>query len=569
MKIICNDKDVKSILESGFYLIPRFQRPYSWDRENIEDFWTDTIVESDSDYFIGPIVVYKNRDGSYGITDGQQRLTTITMVLCCIRNFLDENGFKDLAKGIHNFIEKPDVNNEKKYILKTETSYPYLQEYIQKFGKASVDMNQGSEEGFLKIAFEYIFNNIKESIESINSDSSISEANKKDQIKSKLIKFRDKMLFLKLIFIELEDEDDAYIIFETLNTRGKDLRISDLVKNLLTKYLRKANKDVDITKDKWNKMIEILDASQEDLSMDNFLLHFWLSTYEFTSLKKLYKLIKKRINKGNAKDFLDTLQEEVKRYREINEPTFRKFTKEELEIDFSLNALNLFKIKQHLPMILSIIREYDGSRLKLKYVKEILRSIEHFHFVFTAITSQRSSGGISQMYASYARQIRQANSQITKVESLRELAKKLRDKIPTYPEFQANFENIMYCRKYQKQKKLVQYILRKIYDKKYRMPGIPVDYSRMTIEHLAPENPSKNDNLTIEDVSKIGNLLYVDFDLNDKLKNKPFSEKLAILIQYQYPIDDIISNSTKWGKDEIDKRTKHLSEISYKSIWKI
>ena len=53
MKIRSIDKDIKDILESGFYRIPRFQRPYSWDRENIEDFWNDVIINADADYFIG------------------------------------------------------------------------------------------------------------------------------------------------------------------------------------------------------------------------------------------------------------------------------------------------------------------------------------------------------------------------------------------------------------------------------------------------------------------------------------------------------------------------------------
>ena len=77
MKITSIDKEVKQILESGYYRIPRFQRSYSWVGENIEEFWNDTIVDSDSDYFIGSIVVFKGREDTLGLVG--------VNVKCCVR----------------------------------------------------------------------------------------------------------------------------------------------------------------------------------------------------------------------------------------------------------------------------------------------------------------------------------------------------------------------------------------------------------------------------------------------------------------------------------------------------
>lgn len=126
MKINCIDKDILGLLQSGFYKIPRFQRPYSWDKDNIEDFWNDSIVESPKDYFIGSFVVFKSSNNVYGIVDGQQRLTTITIILCCIRDIFLEEGHKQLAEGVNSIIEKTDLRNEKQYVLQPESSYPYL-----------------------------------------------------------------------------------------------------------------------------------------------------------------------------------------------------------------------------------------------------------------------------------------------------------------------------------------------------------------------------------------------------------------------------------------------------------
>ena len=81
MKIESTDKEIRTILQSGYYRIPRFQRPYSWEKDHIQDFWNDIVIDSEDDYFIGSMVVYKQEKGYFGIVDGQQRLTTITIFL--------------------------------------------------------------------------------------------------------------------------------------------------------------------------------------------------------------------------------------------------------------------------------------------------------------------------------------------------------------------------------------------------------------------------------------------------------------------------------------------------------
>ena len=125
MKISSVDRSIEDILKSSFYKIPRFQRPYSWERENVEDFWNDVFVNSGPDYFIGSMVVFKPKGSDTAfVVDGQQRLTTITMLLAAIRNSFKENGFADLAAGIQSLIERRDINNQDQYSLQTETSYP-------------------------------------------------------------------------------------------------------------------------------------------------------------------------------------------------------------------------------------------------------------------------------------------------------------------------------------------------------------------------------------------------------------------------------------------------------------
>ncbi len=568
MKVNCIDKEVREVLESGYYCIPRFQRPFSWERENIEDFWSDTIVDSDSDYFIGSIVTYKGKPNTRNIVDGQQRLTTITMILCGIRNFFQNEKFVDLAKGVHKLIERPDISNSQQYVLQTETSYPFFHEHIQKFGIPDSEVEIGEEEMRLKGAFDLICGNINSVVDSVKMDASLSAEKKIEKIQNELSALRDRILSLKLIFIELDNEDDAYLIFETLNTRGKDLNVADLVKNHLTKLLRTRNANVDLPRDKWEKILVFFEESESDLKMDTFLHHYWLSSHDFITSKRLFKAIRKQVKKTNAKQFLSDLHKEANYYREIYEPSYRKWSKSEAKIQESLEALRLFNVQQPVPMLLSILREYHAKHLSLKNTIGILSAIEKFHFIFTAVTSQRSSGGISFMYALHARSLMHAENATAKIKVINELKSKLRSRIPSYIEFEASFIEIGYSHVFTKLKKLVQYILGNISN--HFSVGVAPDMEKMTIEHLLPQNPPdyliKPDD---KDVAQIGNLIYANDTINAKLSNKSFTEKKNILLKSNVPIDEYLKKASKWDTKAIEERTKHLAKLAYEKIWRI
>ena len=568
MKITCLDKQVGQFLKESFYRIPRFQRPYSWDRTNIEEFWNDAVVENEAQYFIGSFVVYDDKS-ALGVVDGQQRLTTITLLLCALRNAFEQQGHANLAKGIHGLIERTDIADQRFYVLQTETSYPYLQEHIQKFGdKPGAGSDAGPEEQLIKQAFEYFQTNVKDVVKAIELLPNLSSAKKRARIQDDLTRIRDKVLNLKLIFTALENDEDAYVIFETLNTRGKDLTLSDLVKSHLARLLKPTNKGVDLARDKWNQIHQTFEESQVELSVSTFIHHFWLSRYEYITEKKLYKALRKRIKASEASGFLDDLEKESVIYRYIYEPIARKWNKDEFEIRDSLRAMNLFRIKQQLPLILSVMRHYEDHALKAKHVRAILGAVENFHFKFTAIASQRSSGGISFMYALAARELHQAGIGEAKVKGLQEFQnKKLASKLPSYAEFEPGFMALRYSSQMTKQKNLVRYILTKIYQK--NSTGITIDPEQMTIEHLAPENPAKSSGLLPEQVASIGNLILVNQELNNKLANKGFSDKVEILNNAHVWVDAVVLDAKNWGAAEIESRAKLLAKDAYNNVWSV
>ncbi len=566
MKFSSHQKDLRTLLTSGFYKVPRFQRPYSWGREELEEFWADTIVEGDPDYFIGSIVVFIEAPGRYGVVDGQQRLTTITMLLCAIRDAFAQEGQPKSADGLHTLIEKPAVESSlPEYVLFPETSHPYFQEYIQKRDEPEVPEALGDEEKALKKAYEFVVAQVEAAISGIRDDSTLSDKRRATKIRAKLEDIRDKLLGLSLIFVELDDEDDAYLVFETLNARGKDLRVSDLVKNHLTRHLKKKTKTVDTVRERWMKVLQTIEGSGASITVDSFIHHHWLSTRDFVSTKKLFKAIRKRVGKAGASAYLDVLVSESRLYRDIFEPLSGTWQKTETAIRDSLRALNIFQVRQATPLALSLLARLREGCLKPKHVADALNAVEVFHFQFTAIASQSSSGGLSMMYAKYARLIREATDAERCVRVIRDLKNALKGRLPSADEFDAGFLALRFSDMYTKDRKLVRYTLGRLARK--GLNSKVLDYEQMTIEHITPQSSTV---VSTDKIANVGNLILVDAELNNKIANKEFNKKKPRLERAtDVWVDEELARATTWEEAEIDGRAKFLAKQAREKVWRI
>jgi hypothetical protein len=565
VKIESKDTDIESLLVGSYFNIPRFQRPYSWDDENINEFWNDVVVNQTEDYFIGSMVVYKKEKQQFGVVDGQQRLTTITILLCVLRDYFLELNAVNLAQGIHQLVERKDRTNKNAYVLKTETSFPYFQEHIQKYDEdPGVDVDIQIEEKNLKNSHKLFTKLVGSMLYAIDQDASIASEEKSNIKVNKLRNLSDAVLNLNLIFITLENEDDAYLIFETLNTRGKDLALTDLVKNHFSKHL-KAKGAVDHARMNWEKMLDTIHNSSSDISSDNFIYHFWSSRYEAVPLKKLFPKVKKVVTKAKAKAYLDSLLSDSKIYRSIHESNF-EWTKNEVEAADSLAALQMFKLSQPTPATLSLVRAYRDKKIKYAKLRDALSSIEKFHFVFTAITSSRSSGGISAMYSSFAIKLYESKDSQEASNIIKDFVDKLSGKRPSLDEFTVAFREVVYTNSNSKQKNLVRYVLEKFsihYNYKYT-----VDFDDLTIEHFHPQS-KLSDGWTESTVGCLGNLIFLDQKMNENLDTKIFAEKKALLIGNGYSLPEFIINKVEWAPSDALTHSDEMAKTAYNEIWKI
>ena len=222
-------EDIKSLVgnQNSFYFIPDYQRPYAWEEEHISDFWQDiskSFENNSGSYFLGSFILIKQKEaGGYEVVDGQQRLTTITIFLAVLRDYFHTNGQEDLALKIQNeFLVK---DGQSRLSVRDVDRLKFNEVVLSKIGSIS-------ENKFFKLGSHYLeaIKNLQQYIEDKKQ-----EGFGPDYFTKLLDYFLGEVF---AIVVVTEDITSAYTIFETINNRGKDLLVQDLLKNYLLKKVQ-------------------------------------------------------------------------------------------------------------------------------------------------------------------------------------------------------------------------------------------------------------------------------------------------------------------------------------------
>lgn len=552
-------RDIKDILKSDYYEIPRFQRPYSWGPEHLEEFWTDVVDNNGDGYFIGPMVAYKTQRDTFQIVDGQQRITTLTLMLCALRDMFMGVGRTDLAEGVTKYIERTDDDNIDHYVLKSEPAGPFLASQVQMRTPRTTVLPTNEDQTNIKRAFADITKRLVQERPAVVPEQHFEDDH--DYI-VKLKTIRDRVLSLQVIWIVLDNIDDAYMIFETLNSRGRDLDVVDLLKNHLMSQFKAENGDLDLPAQQWRDMRETLAGAGNGVNPNTYILHWWLSRNAYVSERKLFRRIKDDgFGGATTVDTINALVEEAVLYARIANPSGWSCRPEERGVRDSLAALEIFAVRQPRPLLLALLRAHKEGTIKLRKLRQALTAVENFHFITTAVVGVSSTGGQSQMYARYAREISGTSTPQDAGLIVDKLVKQLRGTISAAVTFETEFARVLrFTEKSPRTKRLVQYTLRKMHDAAELHPAL--DHSKCNIEHIAPQSGGE------PWVGLIGNLLWLDEKVNSELGNLSFENKREVLSGYSglYDVADIITEQA-WGEKEVGARSKRLATRAYEKVW--
>ena len=356
----------------------------------------------------------------------------------------------------------------------------------------------------------------------------------------------------KVIYVTVKSFDDAYAIFEVLNAKGKDLSPIDIIKNSLFSILNETE-PVDFAEESWKK---IKRKTVGKCDIQTFYRHYWLSKYGYSTAKKLVKEFNDKIGKNQSEYtiFLKELVEASEDYYKIVYPNKNDWSQpEEIDIYYALEACDIFDVTQVRIFLLAL---FDVKRKKMISHKQFLRIIkflEQYHFVFNSICSMRPSG-LERRYSSYARKLRICKDKNETKKCIDELIATLKEGLPAKEIFVSNFVNVRYTSDFAKDKKLVQYIIKKY--EFYNMNTNEVQPLSFTIEHIMPESTNN------KECGMIGNLLPLGDKLNSELMDKAFKYKIKKYSASQYKtVEKFVQqyqNNDEWTKEMIFDRTKEI-----------
>ncbi|MFA9189507.1 DUF262 domain-containing HNH endonuclease family protein [Flavobacterium sp. FBOR7N2.3] len=561
MNLSAYPRTIKDILTlNRKYIIPRYQREYSWEKTELEEFWKDLnsqikIIDGKliaQDYFIGSLVLVgeDSKDQEFLVVDGQQRLTTITILLSALTE-ISKNIEQNFSSSCYSYVEGKDDDYKPFFKLENENPKPFLQRRIQNIEKENYQPNS-EEENKLLYSYEFFYKNL--------SDKEISKFFPNQNYIDVLKSIRDQILKFKTIFITVENENDAQTIFETLNAKGKDLETLDLVKNKIFEILDEEHPS-DFAKEQWKKIKDNLKSREDSINLSAFFRHYWISKYEFLTENKIYTSFQKHIerDKDSYANFVKELVKASSDYIKIVSPQISDWKQQESKIIFDhLLALKVFKVVQPRPIVLTVLDLYSKKLLKLTDLINFLDRLQRFHFIFSAICSSRASG-LESTYSKSSRLLQSTEDKSIIKATLNDLILSLSKKLPPFEIFDNNFKKIRFSDSYTKDKKIIQYIFKTIELSLQNTDELSIN--NVTLEHIESQK------VNAQWVLEIGNILPLAKAINSSIGNDKLSIKLPELKKSELrTVKDFCKKyqtDEYWTKELSDKRTTKLSEIIY------
>lgn len=578
MQINPEVKNIRQLLNSKKqFLIPRFQREYSWEKKNYEEFINDIIVGlkvdangmlSSEKYFLGTMLfIGSYTDGTtkeIQVVDGQQRLTTITILFSVISEKFKLAGQENLSKIMFDYIMTIDDNGESVRILKTNTSYPFFSNFIQDISKAHIEVPSSEEEICIEETYNYFKsildeNNIRKLLKKLNVIKCDAENTEYIDI---LKAIRDRILNSVFVSISTDTKEQANMIFEILNAKGKRLAAIDLIKNKLFERVN-YTEPADFATETWKNIKKTLSSRKDMIGFATFYRHFWNSKYKKTADKDLYDAFNRTIKtKEESEQFLSELAKESKQYLNIVYPQRSDYNnkKEFFWLVQSLRVLNEdFNIIQVRIVLLALFDAYNREKISGTYFKRIVLFLENFHFVYNALTSNKSNK-FDSIFTKYSIMLRKAKDKTEGHHILDEFTNKLKVILPRYDEFEKAFIELTFTKKKTPDNLKTRYVLNKL-NSYYASKEVFDDQG--SVEHILPEILGDND------TQNIGNLILLEQDLNRRCGNEDYSQKKSIYSESSYTeVKQFISDYETWSKIDIKDRAKKLAKFYYDCILK-
>lgn len=520
----------------------------------------------DDQYFLGTMLFVGNftekPDKPIEVIDGQQRLTTITILFSVLSDRFRELGEDTLSKQLFNYIMTTDDDGNEVRVLQSKSSYPYFVYYIQDREKTIDTLPNTEEENCIKETYEYFLqqtseNALKKLLKKRMGDDIVHAFSHLEILKA----LRDQVLGCTFISIAAADKDQANKIFAILNAKGKRLAYIDLIKNKIFEEL-KDGVDGTFAEESWDEIKKLLNSGAETIGMATFFRHYWISKYRRCNASVLYDNFNKTIakKKETYKEFLRDLVNNAKNYVKIINPNRADYNnrKEYFWLVQSLSTMNkTFNVVQTRIALLALYDVKERDLISTAQFKKAIITMENFHFAFTTICSMRTNN-LEGIYSRFAIDLRKCtNKQETSKVIEERLITPLEKLYPKYNSFKAGFGELIYSKKDLPMNVKTKYT---VYKLNCYFSGKEIFEDDGSIEHIVSETAG-------ESALNIGNLILLEQELNREAGEKDYLDKLYYYKKSNYDwIQKFIKENDVWSEEKIRDRAEKLADIYYKDI---
>ena len=546
--------------------IPSYQRRYSWEDEHFNDLWIDlNSIEPEGSHFFGTIVFMSGTHVAQGtneidIVDGQQRITTISILLCAIRDHLEANYSEDETRQRMNSIEENlwivDRDGEKQGMRLTLGNLDH--DSYESLVNGHIDEIDNRK---IEASYQYFREKLEVECETLGA-----------------VKLLHDRILDQLIYVSItaKGHSEAYHLFETMNNRGLSLSPIDLMKNyLLMKAAKREGINEDRIEDLWGEIIKSIDTLT---NINNPGTTFFRQYFMASSLLEInQKITKSKLYEPTFTETIDEIDDMETLLIDIREKSnlFRKLLQQDIdqfsrsentEINRLLRDAEIVSITPF-TFFLRAFSESDDVDL----LKRIVRKSNAL--LIRRQICDRNAGPHDTIFNHLAQNAFDTENSIQYIDDYLQSE----GRFPTDEQFQRHFTQENFSRSDR-----TKYVLSKIEEDHYGHGGKEVVESRyqVHIEHILPEHPGKNlrklwlepfnisDDEHTDFKKRIGNLTLLEEDPNIRASNRSLKKKQQYYAEEQtdFKMTHKLQKKERWGTPEIKKRSDQLAEIATE-VW--
>ena len=563
MNFNATNNTFRQLMGNGLsYRVPLFQRDYSWGPDEWDDLWRDIVAlfgdDSEPAHYMGYLVLQSADNRAFDIIDGQQRMTTLSLLMLAAVSHLSDLAAPDdptdpqmrraeqLRASYLGYLDPVSLVPRSKLTLNRHND-SFYQNYLVPLERLP-QRGLNASEHLLRRAFFWFKERTRERAEDDGT-----------AVASFVDKAVDKLFFT---VITVTDELTAFKVFETLNARGVRLSATDLLKNYLFSVVARGGaheSEINALELMWEGIAGLLGSE----SLPEFLRAYWNSRNRLVRKADLFKTIRSVIDdRGSAFALVRDLDRQARVYAALRNPDDGSWTPEERA---GLSQLQMFNVRQPLALLLAAFDQF--SEADRTWFTRLLQAVVVVSLRYNVICGRQSNEQES-VYNQIAVAISEQH-----ISGPGAAIAQLRPIYPEDPEFRAAFADKTLRTTSSRNKKVARFVLFQL-EQHASGRSFEFENARYDMEHVLPEHPGDDwqqfdDQQRAACTYRLGNLTLLTATHNRDAGNAGYAAKRAIYRNSEFAITRKLAvDYDTWTADKIRSRQAWMTRQAT-TIWRI